>query len=80
MAKPPRKHPPFYYTIRDIIIARSGPVFNEREFQRLFPAAARPHSVIPYSDGYPAIRRIIMSLVKARMKQARQTAPKAQLR
>lgn len=78
MPKSTRRHPPFYYTIRDAIIARMGPSFSEEDFKANFPSAARPHSIIPYSDGYLAIRRIIKGLVKDRMRKTRAAVPKQQ--
>jgi len=76
---PERKHPEYYYTICDAIIAGMGPEFDQTTYYRLFPKAARPHQVIPYSDGYLAHRRIIERLVKAKMKRALAAVPKRQL-
>lgn len=76
---PKRNHPDYYYTIRDAVIAKMGPRFDEQEFKQLFPAVARPHNVIPYSDGYPAIRRIIMGLVKTKMRSSSQRVPTVQV-
>lgn len=76
---PKRNHPESYYTIRDVVIAGMGPEFDERTFKRLFPAAARPHKFIPYTDGYLDVRHIIMNLVKAKMREAHRVVPKEQL-
>jgi hypothetical protein len=75
-----RNHPDYYYAIRDAVIARMGPVFNVSVFQKLFPKGARPHHVIPYTDGYLAHRRIIQDLVKSKMQRTLATVPKEQLR
>ncbi len=75
-----RNHPEYYYTIRDAVIARMGPVFNVSVFQQVFPKAARPHQVIPFTDGYLAHRRIIQDLVKSKMQRTRVAVPKEQLR
>lgn len=74
-----RNHSDYYYTIRDAIIAGMGPEFDRVEFRRLFPRAAIPHGVIPYTDGYLAQRRIIEGLVKAKMKRTLADTPKRQL-
>lgn len=71
-------HPDYYYEIRDAIILQMGPTFNLEDFKRLFPKAARPHNVIPYTDGYLAHRRIIGRLVENKMKTRFANLPKQQ--
>lgn len=74
----PRMHPDFYYTIRDAVVAKMGPVFDEKEFGRHFIPAARPYRVAPFTPGYPAIRSIIMGLVKNKMRGRNAKVPKYQ--
>lgn|GEM_PF-5938129 len=79
MAQAKRNHPDYYYTIRDAVITRMGPTFNQAEFRWHFPKAAGPCKVIPYTEGYLAHRRIIEGLVKAKMRRVAAKAPKEQL-
>ena len=72
-------HPTHYYTIRDAIIAEMGPKFDQTTFNQRFSKAARPHNVIPFTDGYLTHRRIIGDLVRDKMRRARAAAPKDQL-
>ncbi len=73
-----RIHPNYYYIIRDTIVAKMGPEFDQNVFERLFPRVAQEYRVIPWTDGYLAHRRIIGGLVKSAMKERFAAAPKTQ--
>lgn len=75
---PKRSHPDYYYAIRDMIVAGMGPQFDLEKFRRLFPKAAAPHQVIPYTDGYLAHRKTIEGLVKSELRRKFANIPKTQ--
>ncbi len=74
----PRTHPNYYYIICDLIVAKMGPEFDLKVFERLFPKVGKPYGVIPWTDGYLAHRRIIGGLVKSAIKDRFAEAPKTQ--
>jgi hypothetical protein len=70
-----RKHPGYYYAMRDEILVRmddrAGHPFDATNYRKQFRIVASKHKIFPGSDGYGAHFRIIMGMVSGKLIKAK---------
>lgn len=70
-----RKHPDYYYAMRDETIAlmddQAGKPFDVTNFRKQFRIVANRHGIPPGSDGYQAHYNIIQGMVAGKITNMR---------
>lgn len=76
---PERKHPEYYYTMRNEILAlmddQAGRAFDVTNYRKQFRVVAIRHKIFPGSDGYAAHFRIIQGMVSQKLTKMKPRQP-----